>query len=53
LSTFRTIISNARLNVSFLAQGGHPNGVSRCPLLGAKRASRLQIRMSAFDPKRT
>jgi hypothetical protein len=38
---------------TLLAQSGHPNGVSRCLLLGVKRTLRFQGAMSAFDPKRT
>jgi hypothetical protein len=32
---------------------GHPNALSRCPLLGVKRTSTGANPMSAFDPKRT
>ena len=36
-----------------LAQSGHPDALSRCPLLGVKQTSHLTAAMSAFDPKRT
>src|SRR5262249_13194830 len=36
-----------------LAQSGHPDDDSECPLLGVKRTSRRCASMSAFDPKRT
>src|SRR5262249_12779909 len=36
-----------------LAQSGHHDPLSQCPLLGVKRTSRSLGRMSAFDPKRT
>jgi hypothetical protein len=36
-----------------LALSGHPAVARQCPLLGAKRTSRFQGAMSAFDPKRT
>jgi hypothetical protein len=36
-----------------LALCGHPNTLSRCPLLGVKRTSLRLAGMSAFDPKRT
>jgi hypothetical protein len=37
----------------FLAQSGHPDTLSQCPLLGVKRTSIGSTAMSAFDPKRT
>jgi tRNA A37 threonylcarbamoyltransferase TsaD len=36
-----------------LAQSGHHDAISQCPLLGVKRTSAETASMSAFDPKRT
>ena len=36
-----------------LAQSGHPDPLTQCPLLGVKRASARHRAMSAFDLKRT
>ena len=36
-----------------LAQSGHPDRLTRCPLLGVKRTLVSHSAMSAFDPKRT
>ena len=36
-----------------VAQSGHDELLSQCPLLGVKRTSKFAGVMSAFDPKRT
>jgi hypothetical protein len=41
------------LHVGYWPKHRHPDRADECPLSGAKRTSRLERFMSAFDPKRT
>jgi uncharacterized MAPEG superfamily protein len=44
---------NSSLLLPLLAQSGHPDTLTQCPLSGVKRTSRGHASMSASDPKRT
>jgi hypothetical protein len=52
LSTFPGTIDHIQHPPEYLllAQSGHPNGISRCPLLGVKRTSTAFIDLDLDSP---